>query len=300
MNNFDELTIVFLIYKSENILKKNLELLKNFKIIIIDNNNNTNFKEYVIKNYNNIIAYHLSDKNIGFAAGNNIALRYCSTKYILFLNPDLFISEESILELLNTFNIYDNIGVVGPMLCDENMVPTGNSSLFNEKLKIKRNKFEKQIFNSVNKNLNSSLLCVDQIWGACMLFETIFFKKIGGFDENFFIYYEDSYICKKIKKYYGKVVLENSNSIACHLQGDSATYNFFEKAKLKFHHKLSEYIYLDKINFKFNFLLLINLLDYLQRLIINFFKFKFNNTFTNLMRIFAIIFFLIRKNFYKK
>lgn len=300
MINFDELTIVFLIYKSEKILKRNLELLKKFKIIIIDNNNNSTFKDYVIQNYKNVISYHLSSKNIGFAAGNNLALRYCKTKYILFLNPDLFISEDFIQELLNSFNLFSNIGVVGPMLCDEKMLPSGNSSLFSEKLKIKRTNFEKRILNKLNKNFNNSLCCVDQIWGACMMFETTFFKKIGGFDEDFFIYYEDTYICKKIKYEYGKVVLENANSLACHLQGVSATYNFFEKAKLKFHHKLSEYIYLNKIKFNYNHLLFINFIDYFQRFLFNLLKFNFNNSFTNIMRILAIIYFFLNKIVFKK
>lgn len=299
MNIIDDLTIIFLIYKSENIIKEQLAKLKKFKIIIVDNNNNDTFKSFVNKNYKNVLNYHLSKKNVGFAKGNNIGANLCNTKYVLFLNPDLFIDQNSIINLLHTFKTFDNIGVVGPMLCNEKFIPDGNSSLNNEKLKIVRNPFEKKIFNKIKSSLNQSYLCCDQIWGACMLFETVFFNKIGGFDDDFFIYYEDSYICRKIKLN-NKVVMENAHAEATHLKGVSATYTFLEKAKLKFHHKLSEYVYLNKISYNFKFLLIINFFDYLQRSFFNIFKFKFKNSFTNLMRIFAIIIFILNKFLLRK
>lgn len=299
INIFNDLTIVFLLYKSEDLIIDQLDKLKDFKIIIIDNNSNYNFKKSILNKYKNIISYKVS-KNIGFGKGNNQAIDYCKTKYILFLNPDLTIDSNSIRILLNTFTIIENVGVVGPMLYNTKYEPTGNSSIFPEKKKIiLRNKFEKKIFNKLNDTYNNGVLCCDQIWGACMLFETSFFKIIGGFDKDFFMFYEDTYVCNIIKKH-KKLVIENANATAIHLAAKSGNYSFIDRCRIIFNHKLSEYIYLNKLNISLKKIILINLLDYMQRFLVNFLKLKFRKSYKNLLRIFSIIIFLLNKNIFKK
>ena len=86
-----------------------------------------------------------------------------------------------------------------------------------------------------------------------------------------------------------------------HYGHSSGDYSKADKINIIFSHKLSEYIFLKKhINKrKLILLLLINFIDYFQRIIFNLIKFKFYNSFKNLLRCISIIYFLIFKFFFK-
>ena len=122
-----------------------------------------------------------------------------------------------------------------------------------------------------------------------MLIKKKFYLEIEGFDENFFMYFEDNDICDriKIKK---KLVLEIPKSQMSHLQGMSTEPSLKLNTTLSLIHKISEYKYLKK-NLslsKFLFILFFNFLDFLQRLIFNLFLLKFKKSFKNLIRLMSL------------
>ena len=95
-----DLTIIIVLYQERiELIKKCLEKIKNFKIIIIDNDNDLNLKNKIISE-NKIFKYKLNKKNIGFSKAANIAINMSDTKYILNINADCIIEENAILELL--------------------------------------------------------------------------------------------------------------------------------------------------------------------------------------------------------
>ena len=71
------------------------------------------------------------------------------------------------------------------------------------------------------------------------------FINLGGFDENFFLYFEDNDICDRVY-HNNKFVMEVPDSKMIHLQGLSSTYNTMTSIKLSIIHKVSEYIYYSK------------------------------------------------------
>ena len=114
MSLYKDITIIIVCYKSYNLIKKNLNTLKIFKTIIIDNSNC--IKTYdLVKDYNNI-KYIKTSKNLGYGQANNLGVNNADTQFILILNPDIIIDEKPISALYNKRNTYDNAGILVPSL----------------------------------------------------------------------------------------------------------------------------------------------------------------------------------------
>ena len=289
---YNKLTLVIVTYKSRNNILNNINVIANFKTVIVDNGSDFQLKK-TLDQYENI-QYIALNKNIGFGKANNLGVNYASTEYVLILNPDIKLNYESISKLYNTFFKYKKVGVVGPVLLDENHTKRTNSSLSYLKKIIKRTTFEKKIFKINEISEISGDFCADYIIGCAMLFKREFYLSIGGFNPKFFIFFEDNEICDKIRKN-GFQVIESFDSKMIHYQGKSAKYSFLDHCRLKIAHKHSEYIYLNLNKKKLFLYLIFDFLDFFQRMIFNFFRFRFKNSFDNLLRIVSIFLYTINK-----
>ena len=187
---FNELTVIIVLFEEKkNLLFKCLENIKNFKIIIIDNAGNSNLKLEVEKNFS-IQKYILNKKNYGFTKAANQAIKLCDTDYILNINADCFIKEKDILLLIKSHQNYNGCFITSPTFYDYNLKLTYNAGCFDEKnLDIE------------TLNLDGDV-CVDKVLGSAILFKNKDIIEIGFLDENFFMYYEDDDLCRKIKKKY--------------------------------------------------------------------------------------------------
>ena len=142
MNKISEITILIVLYdETEEIILKNLEKIKNFKIIIIDNKGDTKLKERITQKFE-ISTYYLSNKNLGFSKGFNKALNFCKTKYALIKNADCYIDEDNIIKLYDYIKNNQDCAIVSPTSYDENNNLSYNSGKlpenesFNEILRV--------------------------------------------------------------------------------------------------------------------------------------------------------------------
>jgi len=287
MNTFNDLTLIIVCYKSFSLIKKNINNLKNFKTIIIDNSNC--YKTYnLVKEYRNI-KYIKTVKNLGYGAANNIAVRNSETKYVLILNPDIVIDNTSIQILFENVKKYENIGILAPSLYDQNNLRRTNGS---------RSILKYKGIRSVKSNFAVGDTCYDYIIGCAILIEKQFFLNIGCFDETFFMYFEDNDLCDRVHLH-KRSVIEIPKSKMTHMQGLSSKLNFIFKIKLSVIHKVSECLYLKKnlSKSKLFFRLTKNFLDYFQRSFFNIIIFKPKKSFKNILRMLSIILFVT--NFYK-
>ena len=110
----NDLTVIIVAYKSYEVIRKNINNLINYNIIIFDNSDDNNLKSYLEKYPN--IKYINSKKNIGFAKANNLAVNYVKTEYIFLVNPDTSFKEQDVKILLKTFSKYENVGLVVPSI----------------------------------------------------------------------------------------------------------------------------------------------------------------------------------------
>ena len=156
------LTIIIPSYRSKKLILPHLKrLYKKFKIIIIENSYDKSLEEIIKKNYLNVNIY--LKKNLGFGRAVNFAAKKVDTKYFISMNPDANIFQHTLINLINAAKKIDKFGAIGPIY-------------FDQKKNYKKN----------------SIIKKNKIIAAAMLIDTKTFKKIKGYDKNFFLYYEDN------------------------------------------------------------------------------------------------------------
>jgi len=190
MNSFEKnITFVIVSFRSSHIIEKCIKSINpKIKIIIVENSNNIQVKDYLENKFLNVQVI-IAKKNLGYGTGNNLGISKVDTQYAFILNPDAILEKNS-LEKFYKAQIFlkDDFTILAP-------------NLFNN---------YGYILNS-NKNINKEILEVDYVKGFAML---INLKKIHPkdlFDENFFLFLEEIDLCKRIKKSGGKIfVIQNS------------------------------------------------------------------------------------------
>ena len=285
MNIYNEITLIIVCFNSYKLIQKNLSELSKFKTIIVDNSKSDEIRSLVEGVEN--IKYIKTKKNLGYGKANNLGVSESKTPFILILNPDILVQSDSIEILYKAYFNYENIGILAPALYDNSNNRRSNGSLSY----INRQKINKK--NILNNQKAEGNTCYQFAVGCAFLIKKDFFDKIGGFDKDLFMYFEDNDLCDKtIEK--DKSIIEIPESKMIHLQGLSADNTFLQKCKLSIIHKISEYIYYKKKTnfFKLYKKMLVNFFDYLQRFFINIIKLKFNKSFKNLLRILSIILYI--------
>ena len=189
-DSYKEVTIVVVSHKSK---KKVLDLIKNisnnFKIIIVENSQDKSIKDKITDLYKNVQI--IFSENNGYGSGINLARTLVTTKYFFVLNPDMQKIDD---KLINVFyesakELNDNFGALGPRF--ENV----------------SEKSHKQ------SNINEKYGQIESISGSAMFFCTEIFDKNEGFDENFFLYFEETDYCYRSNKNKYKIYQVNSQCV---------------------------------------------------------------------------------------
>jgi len=265
---FNELTIVVVLFEEEKeLLFKFLQNIKNFKIIIIDNSGNTKLKSQVEDAFL-IHKYVLNKKNYGFSKAANQAIALCDTDYILNINADCFIKEKDILLLIKTHQNYKNCFMVTPTFYTNNLELAYNSDSFFEK------NLDKKILNLEGD------VCVDTVLASAILFKRKDIIDLGLLDENIFLYFVDTDLCRRAKQK-NKSVIQVYDVKAEHQHGQSKVRNIFKKTFLRsYHFTYDELYYYYKINKHHEKYIDLKkkIRSYVIKLIFNFITLRFNKS----------------------
>ena len=183
-----KVSIIIVNYNGKELLQKCLDsLLKvnynNFEIILVDNNSTDGSVEFITKNYPSLIIIKL-DSNKGFAEPNNVAAKISKGKYLLFLNNDTVVTPNFISEMVKVMETDKKIAVCQSLL----LKPDGSvdsSGDFIDHLGV--------VYNS--KTEIDEIREVSSARGASMLVRSDIFEKLDGFDQKFFITFEDVDLC---------------------------------------------------------------------------------------------------------
>ena len=183
-----KVSIIIVNYNGKELLQKCLDsLLKvnydNFEIILVDNNSTDGTVEFITKNYPSLIIIKL-DSNKGFAEPNNVAAKISKGKYLLFLNNDTVVTPNFISEMVKVMETDKKIAVCQSLL----LKPDGSvdsSGDFIDHLGV--------VYNSKTKI--DEIREVSSAKGASMLVRSDIFEKLDGFDQKFFITFEDVDLC---------------------------------------------------------------------------------------------------------
>lgn len=229
MKFLNKVTAIIVTYKSSKVLYELLKILDPIcNIIIVENSNNKSFKKLVEKKFKNVKCI-LAKKNLGYGSAANIGIKSSNTEYLLLINPDAKTNYNSIKNLY-TFILKKNDVILAPMNY------TANKKLWHRFGYIDNRKI------TDNNNL---LFDVDYVSGHMILISKIIIKKIGFFDENFFLNFEDRDLCMRLKKNNYKIFVLKKATVE-HLEGKSS-FNELESLKiLKWHYGWSMYYFYKK------------------------------------------------------
>lgn len=176
-----------------------------YEIIIVDNNSPDKSLPEVEKKFKqpNIKFYYLKN-NVGFGGGNNLGFSKTSGKYICFLNPDTIINEEIFSQIIDLFNADGNIGIVGPQQqirspffdFSAGFSPNILSELFNL---VGIGVFlEGLLMYYYTKFKHEKYFKVNWILGAAIFIKADLFREINGFDKDYFMFFEEVDLCKRV------------------------------------------------------------------------------------------------------
>jgi len=172
-----------------------------FEVFVVDNASSNGSAEMVRAEFEDVELI-ANQKNVGFGKANNQALEECQGRYVLFLNPDTVVLEESVEEMVRFLDHHPAVGMVGPEQVDGR-----NRLLFNWSRVSFRGIAEFMIegVTSMLSQTHPVILFkrprpVRWLTGACWLVRRKLVNEIGPFDENLFLYGEEPDFCHRVRK----------------------------------------------------------------------------------------------------
>ena len=180
-----------------------------FEVILVDNSSKDDGLEPILKRYTKI-QFINNSKNVGFARANNQGAKIASGDFLFFINPDTIMTEGAVESMLDYIRSDSSIGILGPKVLNPDQTiqyscrkfPTVWSGLFN-RYSLMTRLFPKNSYSRDYLMLDydhNSIRSVDWVSGCCMMVPDSTFKKVNGFDENYFLFIEDVDLCQAIKK----------------------------------------------------------------------------------------------------
>lgn len=198
-----------------------------FEIIVADNASVDESLDYLEQMHKNgeITLVH-SGSNLGYGRANNLGARYAKGQYILVLNPDISVEENTLQKMVDYMDKHKDVGLLGPQLyffngqiqdsCRRFMSPM---DLIIKRTPLRRLKFLKKkvdgyVMADFDRNRTSE---VDLVTGACFIIPKKVFDEVGGFDDRYFLFMEDVDLCRKTWEAGHKVVyLPEAKALHCH------------------------------------------------------------------------------------
>jgi len=230
-----DVSVVIVNYNSFDLLRNCLSTVikhtrnVNYEIIAVDNNSTEGEVDTITNEFENIILIKNST-NEGFGAANNKGLTIAKGKYVLFLNNDTIFFENSIKKVFDFAETLNENSIIGCILLNEDkslqysvydfpsLLNVFTSNFFLYSLFPKSKLFNK--YHLMNRKINETTE-VDVVTGAFLFGTKEKLKEIGGFDERFFFYNEETDLCYRFKQNGGKIFYYPKTAIT-HLKGGTA------------------------------------------------------------------------------
>ena len=225
------LSIIIVNYRSKLNLARclasiyNSEKEKTPELIVVNNDANEKLSD-LKKLYPEIVVINHS-RNVGYGSANNLGSKIASGKYLFLLNPDTEIVSVDLNLLIDEFQNNGELGIIGIKIINEAGFPQPWSVG-------KEISWKDLIANNLGLSRSRSFWDkpvkreVDWVSGTAMVIKKELFFDLGGFDENFFMYFEDMDLCRRARKA-GKKVAYRPTHIVRHSGGASYAKNSKEQ-----------------------------------------------------------------------
>tara|TARA_B100000575_G_scaffold294033_1_gene307660 strand:+ start:1982 stop:2863 length:882 start_codon:yes stop_codon:yes gene_type:complete len=256
------LTVIIVTFKSENVIHDCIQSIDNsIKVLIIDNSNSKEFKDRIESRYDNVSCI-LSKKNSGMGAGNNLGIKNVKTDFALILNPDVILEPNAIDFLIKETQKLKSFAIVAPIEVNKeypNYKLIDNSEIVDKQI----DPFEVKTIDGYSMLINLKKL---------NLISDFYY-----FDENFFMYLENNDLCKRLNERNEKIYIIPKSKIK-HLGGRSVNEKYKNEIELSRNwHWIWSKFYFNKKHYGFMFALIKELPAFISSLA----KFLFYSTLNN-------------------
>lgn len=227
-------------------------------ILIVSFNSQKELKSCVrsIKKTSPKISYEIilrdnTKDNIGYGAGNNKTAKKALGKYLFILNPDTVVHKNTIDNLVAYLESHKDAGIAAPQLFDKNgkfylQLGVGKLDVFTGIVvlsflnKIFPKNYVSQKYWGVNRNWDINQK-VETVAGSAFMIRKKLFEKVNGFDENFFLYFEEVDLCNRVRKLNINIVILPNAKITHfwgkNKKGSHKLKSFFEKSRFYYFKK---------------------------------------------------------------
>ena len=244
-----KLSILIVNYNTKDLTSRCIESIYStfrgdFEIIVVDNNSVDNSVKFLKENFPEVIIIE-NQENEGFGRANNRGVAIAKGEYILLLNSDIVVQDETIEKCLNYIEKHLEIGALGCKLLNEDLSEQKSVYYYIDEYSgiLKENIFLDKIKLYTPKEIKA-------IMGAFMLFKKEDFIKVGGFDPDFFLYSEELELGKRFLRL-GKTMCYYTDACAIHKhQGSSVNSKFTLRQRY-----LSHFLMIRKLKGFFGFYL---------------------------------------------
>ncbi|MFV5701135.1 glycosyltransferase family 2 protein [Flavobacterium sp. XS2P12] len=249
-----DISIIIVNYRGWKALQECLESIDtiisktfSFEVIIIDNFSNDGQFPVFKQKYSKFTFIENSGNN-GFSNGCNFGASIATGNHFLFLNPDTKLTLEALETLLQTAVSHPEIGILSCLQINENNVFYKQNNLFpalGRFFGISRSLFRKLNKAKLERRFNNdnNLFHPDWVTGAVIFISREWFNKINGWNEDYWLYFEDVDLCKKIHDTGGKVAVTRKATIF-HQHGGASRLNVKTKALTKTEVIISKHVYI--------------------------------------------------------
>jgi GT2 family glycosyltransferase len=248
--NKPDVSIVIVNYKSWKHLRNCLESLKfqsdafSFEIVVVDNQSNDGQLEVFQQEFSQVNFVENSGNN-GFANGCNVGADNTQGEYLLFLNPDTIANEEAIRTMWQFAKKNPTAGIVSCL----QKKPSGG---YEKSIRVFPNFFTlfgltRAIYKAFNKKKflsQDQVLYTDWVSGSVIFISKEWLTQIDGWNEDYWMYYEDMDLCKRVQISNGKVALLESVEIV-HNHGGSSRINMKTASLTKTEVQISKHVYVN-------------------------------------------------------
>ncbi|MBI4426432.1 MAG: glycosyltransferase family 2 protein [Candidatus Kerfeldbacteria bacterium] len=206
-----DLSIIIVNYKEPGFLRQCLKGIQRarlklpYEVIVVDNASGDRSVGMVREHFPDVVLLP-QNRNLGFAAGNNVGLRRAAGRYVLLLNADIAVFEGALERLMTFLNDHPKVGMIAPQLLNPDQTIQTTCYRFPSPLIPMLRRTPLGMFGLARAALRQYLMLdwdhheirpIEWALGACLMVRRRAIEEVGLLDEQFFMYFEDVDWCRR-------------------------------------------------------------------------------------------------------
>ena len=226
-NGKSEITIILVSFYSKNLIARLIRQIDlNINILVIENSNSEDCKRYLEEKFKNVKVI-LSKENLGNGGGINLGLKNTKTKYAFYLDIDVELNDGTILNLFNASKEIEQFTILAPL--------------------VKNYNYKKEDYITFDANNKNKFISMKFVPGCALFFNIKELLKIGMYDENFFLFFEENDIYMRCLKNNHKIFMI-SHAIISHSGKTSVDEKYYFEIELlrNWHYMWSKFYFYKK------------------------------------------------------